>query len=233
MHPTAQPETLLYIKELTASHGANADYSSISSLSYSPDGRYVYYGDGMNLIVYDLQEKAYKILKDMFSVRILSFSPNGKYAVLDISSGDPGDGGRTIISLDGTILRDLGGYGVAWSPDGSKLAVSRWDVHTDVWLTPPWSNRTIYLETITGGHVEETVLVKANTQESNEPLRWINNNMLLFEKTVFAEPLIIKNAKDLDEKSYYKELERLGKLLNSGKDSTWQIDIDTLKATPR
>lgn len=197
-----------------------------ASLTFSVDGNILYTDSDLNtVIIYDMKTGNLKTLPKMEpNPRVEEtghVSPDNKYFILTQSTG-PGDVGRTIINMDGKIIKTLTGGNVAWSPNSSALAISKREFILGLPAGP--KNSSIYLEQMNNDIVIEKILVKGSNQISYSPVKWNDNDTLLIEKTMYDKP--IPSNFDLNNIETY---DNWMKIYETPKISYLTIDVKSLK----
>jgi WD40 repeat protein len=121
-----------------------AHLSLVESLAFSPDGKYVASGAFQEVILWDSQTGALRQRVTGFADRVvaLGFSPNGK--LLATGGGAPTEDGeiKVLEVPSGKVVADIKNghsdtvFGVAFSPDGTKLATCAADKFVKVFEIP-------------------------------------------------------------------------------------------------
>lgn len=148
-------------------------------------------------------------------------SPDGKYFILT-QSCCPGDSDKTIMTIDGKIIKVLHGREITWSPNSNAIAISKEDHPLSMGFSPPITNDSIYLEQINEDVVVEKLLVKATNQTSFEPIQWNDNHTILVKKTAYKEPF--PDNIDIHDKTIEKHWEDN---LNTPTINFIDIDVNT------
>lgn len=163
-------------------------------INFSRDGNILFISSfDDEFIIYDLTKNKTVTLPNMkYSPRVDTpddVSPDGKYFILT-QSCCPGDSDKSVITIDGKIIKVLHGGVIIWSPDSNILAINKGDYTIPIDLVFPntLTNNSIYLEQISGNTVVEKLLVKATNQTSYEPIQWNSDHSILVKKTVYKEP---------------------------------------------
>jgi WD40 repeat protein len=121
-----------------------AHLSLVESLAFSPDGKYVASGAFQEVILWDSQTGALRQRITGFADRVvaLGFAPNGK--LLATGGGAPTEDGeiKVVEVPSGKVVGDVRNghsdtvFGVAFSPDGTKLATCAADKFVKVFEMP-------------------------------------------------------------------------------------------------
>lgn len=130
------PAQAIFVKDLTSSEPARpvAAFGRVNNVAISPDGhRLIVYGSvdppqdpGLvsgEMYLIDIEASTISSLPDLADSYIVAWSPTGEHVLFQSSR----DSVLRIADRTGDIVSDLGqsGGAVAWSPDGSLLAVAQ------------------------------------------------------------------------------------------------------------
>lgn len=202
-----------------------------SDLSFSGNGQYLFMTSGERIVInYMNNQKTVRVEEDIGpSPRVLSshISPNNEYFIVTTSCC-PGDVGRTVVDIDGEILKTLTGGTAVWSPGGSKFALSKGEFELSVLpLGPTPRNSSIYLEELKGEKLSDKLLVKATGQVSFRPVEWLDDKTLIYKKVTYSKPF--PENPSLEEMNNEESWEEWFKIYENPKVSYWKLKIDENK----
>ncbi len=165
--------------------------SSPSNLTFSRDGSFLFVDSPDGVVAYNLlTNQALNIKVDGPGPRVAfstDISSNNKYFIVT-ESCCPGDAGRTLVTIDGKIIKQLVGGSIAWSTDNTQFAISKGEVTLQLDLAPMPANSSVYAEQIQGDIVTEKLLIKATNQASYLPIKWVDDHTLLIKKVAYSQP---------------------------------------------
>jgi serine/threonine protein kinase len=133
----------------------------LESMVYSKDGKRLYIGDGSAVRIWNIKDRKMSVLdqaaaarnRNLIWIHGIALSPDGKTLALGYTDHYYDDTGRRVVlwDLPTAAIRTrlpvegmLGGgvYGLAYSPDGERLAIAKGD-KAHIWRTKPNKEKEI------------------------------------------------------------------------------------------
>ncbi|MDY6876278.1 MAG: hypothetical protein SWK90_08775 [Chloroflexota bacterium] len=161
------------------------------SPTWSPDGQtlaYIYYDEYMQgqTMLYDMQRgTALPIGLELQFLTFLSWSPDGRYLILDVGTGI----GRGLVLVElatGQVVQQLGAVGnYAWSPEGDALVIGqRRPLDKPISVEP---GDTVSLAVSEIGSTEPKVLLEGSAEVLYFPRAWLLDGRILYDRMDWDE----------------------------------------------
>lgn len=188
------------------------------------EGR-LYYSNGGTLSSYDFKDSSSKIISnipDSF-MNFYYLSSDCQYAILDAGTST-GNRARGLYNIKNNKTIEIprgSGMDVMWSPDNDKFVLVAGTI--DFWTGADETLNSIYLEEIEGDNVKENLILSATKTEFYRPIKWINNNTLMYEKDTFSDPIKMSTGED-----WKSVMDFNNSLYDNRKIEYFTINVDTM-----
>lgn len=189
----------------------------------------LYYSNGGTVLSYNFKNNSSKIVSNIPN-SFMSFyylSSDCQYAILDAgtSTGNRARGLYDIKNNKAIEIPRGSGMDVVWSPNNDKFVLVAGTI--DFWTGADQTLNSIYLEEIEGDKVKENLILSATNTEFYRPIKWVDNDILMYEKDTFSD--YIKTPIGIDWKS---AMDFNNNLYDARKIEYFVINIDTMVISP-